>query len=420
MPPCLLAIFIAACKWIVSLRSERTMSEPSTISYRFRSTEALLGKYDELARREIYFASPDELNDPLEGYADVLWHGDAILWTNLLRHYLLVLTQGVTMAALTGAAFNPAFLSAVAESTDEDLPEGPVRETYAEVCSKFFAAELPMRWIATLTERDLALSREELVGFLRLLHPLALHVVLRAFDAAGLPTPLSLIDFTSGFGAMSDQFAVWLRLYDEAPGTRVELHSIEESNFLQIELLRSLGTLANPRKKGWLFLLTDFPRTYVRGIETLLYPEWRTACFVTDPRHASMWGVYADSHKGVCLALRSRQTARDERPCVSTAVPTALMTAMAKDPFSRMSTWHSARFATPMTIHRRTSFEASEASRDPSSTVSGMATGRGRAARGFSMFSPKTILGAGAIGREAPRSCLRSCASGSMKRSTGW
>ncbi|ARS26799.1 hypothetical protein [Sphingomonas sp. KC8] len=65
------------------------MSESSTIFYRFRSTEALLGKYDELARREIYFASPDELNDPLEGYADVLWHGDAILWTSLLRHYLL-------------------------------------------------------------------------------------------------------------------------------------------------------------------------------------------------------------------------------------------------------------------------------------------------------------------------------------------
>jgi len=282
------------------------MSESSTIFYRFRSAEALLGKYDELARREIYFASPDELNDPLEGYADVLWHGDAILWTSLLRHYLLVLTHAVTMAALTGADFNPEFLSAVAESTDEDLPEGPVREIYAEICSKFLAADLPVRWIATLTDRDLAFSREELAGFLLLLHPLTLHVVLRAFDAADMPTPLSSIDFTSGFGAMVDQFSAWLHLYDEAPETRIELHSIAESNFLQMELLRGLGTLADPRKKGWLFLLTDFPGAYVQAIEALLYPEWRTACFVTDPCHASMWGVYADSHKGVCLALRSQ------------------------------------------------------------------------------------------------------------------
>jgi hypothetical protein len=133
-----------------------------------------------------------------------------------------------------------------------------------------------------------------------------LHVVLRAFDAVDLPTPLSRIDFTNGFEAMADQFVAWLRIYDEAPETRVELHWFGESNFLQIDLLRWLGADRDPGKKSWLFLLFEFPKAYVRAIETLLYPEWRTACFVTDPTHASMWGVYADSHKGVCLALRSQ------------------------------------------------------------------------------------------------------------------
>jgi hypothetical protein len=39
--------------------------------------------------QEIYFAPPENLNDPMEGYKDVFWSGDLIAWRNLLRHYLL-------------------------------------------------------------------------------------------------------------------------------------------------------------------------------------------------------------------------------------------------------------------------------------------------------------------------------------------
>ena len=51
--------------------------------YRFRSMEYLLGdKYQELERKTIYFASPDQLNDPMEGFRDIVWSGDKIVWTN--------------------------------------------------------------------------------------------------------------------------------------------------------------------------------------------------------------------------------------------------------------------------------------------------------------------------------------------------
>jgi hypothetical protein len=33
--------------------------------YRFRSTSALLDHYSELEKQEIYFAPPNQLNDPL-------------------------------------------------------------------------------------------------------------------------------------------------------------------------------------------------------------------------------------------------------------------------------------------------------------------------------------------------------------------
>ncbi|HTV26374.1 MAG TPA: hypothetical protein VMF32_01180 [Xanthobacteraceae bacterium] len=36
--------------------------------YRFRPTNAVLDQYEELAKQEIYFSPPEELNDPMEGY----------------------------------------------------------------------------------------------------------------------------------------------------------------------------------------------------------------------------------------------------------------------------------------------------------------------------------------------------------------
>ncbi len=53
--------------------------------YRFRPAYALLDGFHELERQEIHFSTASELNDPMEGYRDVAWQGDA--WRNLFRHY---------------------------------------------------------------------------------------------------------------------------------------------------------------------------------------------------------------------------------------------------------------------------------------------------------------------------------------------
>ena len=55
--------------------------------YRFRTIDGLLGKYKELENQEIYFASPEELNDPMEGLRDVFWKGDEIVWKNFIINY---------------------------------------------------------------------------------------------------------------------------------------------------------------------------------------------------------------------------------------------------------------------------------------------------------------------------------------------
>ena len=70
--------------------------------YRFRPTNALLGDRKELEKQEIYFARPDQLNDPMEGFKDVFWQGDRIVWTNLIKNYLLSLQIAIMMGTSMG------------------------------------------------------------------------------------------------------------------------------------------------------------------------------------------------------------------------------------------------------------------------------------------------------------------------------
>lgn len=73
--------------------------------YRFRPTKALLGGHHELENQEIYFASLPELNDPLEGFKDLFWRGDAIVWKNLFRHYLLCFMQVVQLTVSRNSSY---------------------------------------------------------------------------------------------------------------------------------------------------------------------------------------------------------------------------------------------------------------------------------------------------------------------------
>jgi hypothetical protein len=74
--------------------------------YRFRSIEKLLNEpYQEVESQEIYFSRPDELNDPLEGFKDIFWRGDHIVWRNLFRHYLLNLMLTTSLSEISGKEF---------------------------------------------------------------------------------------------------------------------------------------------------------------------------------------------------------------------------------------------------------------------------------------------------------------------------
>ncbi|MFJ7368264.1 hypothetical protein ACIQVU_02270 [Lysinibacillus sp. NPDC098008] len=68
--------------------------------YRFRTVQNLIGDFQELEKQQIYFAHPEQLNDPMEGMRRYYWQGDEIIWRNLLKHFILCLEHVVTLARL--------------------------------------------------------------------------------------------------------------------------------------------------------------------------------------------------------------------------------------------------------------------------------------------------------------------------------
>lgn len=55
--------------------------------YRYRPIERVVDGNHGLKNQGIYFSATDEFNDPMEGYKDIFWLGDKIVWRNLLKHW---------------------------------------------------------------------------------------------------------------------------------------------------------------------------------------------------------------------------------------------------------------------------------------------------------------------------------------------
>lgn len=76
--------------------------------YRFRSLENLFNQYEdnnaekkikrlgELEEQCIFFPTVQQLNDPMEGYRNLVWKGDKIVWINFIRNFMFLYTDIIT------------------------------------------------------------------------------------------------------------------------------------------------------------------------------------------------------------------------------------------------------------------------------------------------------------------------------------
>ncbi len=283
--------------------------------YRFRSTENLLGEHRELHFQSIYFANPHELNDPTDGYRDIIWRGDAIVWSNLFKHYIYCVNNIYYKYVILPNKGQPTIEPAdIPIDGRWDTPSTPEQDAIFRIVCHAAFGHLGLAGAAQeLQNSNNEVRRDDLQAYLDWLNrdllgllkgvyehysALTHDTTLPPFDPRGLNfpnyqyKPLShLVRILHG-----DQEEPEIDTADLL--NRIVSSSLRAKYYIQDKFGEEVNKLAEK-------VSFDITRDYLDRLPELLIPEWSTACFTTKHNDSTMWSNYADDHKGICLMFQS-------------------------------------------------------------------------------------------------------------------
>jgi len=278
--------------------------------YRYRPIGSLL-QYKELENSEIYFASPHELNDPIEGMMDVVWQGDKVVWRNLLKHYLLCLEQMCCMAMLYKDERDEIkeyiSLDIPIYRRESTLPTEEYKEIFAEIKHKFFSLDIVLQTIDILCYEQRSVRRNELSLALLALQRPALKCIFEVYIARKLHPDNEIIEIFNEPNKTDGYLASYMNMIKSNSNTVEQndmLFSIYKKSMDEIKLLALVNLDEDNIYNKLGFLVHDFTDKYLSNLLELAYPKWYTACFSATCTDATMWANYAGNHRGVCLKFK--------------------------------------------------------------------------------------------------------------------
>lgn len=284
--------------------------------YRFRSTDRLLDKSQELERQVIYFADPAQLNDPMEGLRDMVWSGDPIVWTNLFKHYAYCLHWAYFYIRIGGSpALEPEAIPITAAWNSAPTPQ------FSALFTEVWNAIREELRVPIIVEHLATLGREarrsELLFYLYNTHFRAIGIIRRVHTARNLE-PANHHDNAEGETLLTE--SPFFQILSELDGeTEFAQRLFLVWNLMKDEQSFHHGVSSTPgtpdRSDPASALFWRFPQDYVLLLEKLLWPSWYAACFSKDCSNSSSWGIYGDGHRGVCLIFSAEED-DDERRLV--------------------------------------------------------------------------------------------------------
>ena len=282
--------------------------------YRLRSTNRLIGDTQELEEQSIYFASLVELNDPMEGFRNIYFQGDDIVWRNLFRHYVHCLHRVRILYSIIGedepltGSDIPVYMNFVREQNEKMV------QLFDEILERIDRNDHVKKFLNEVEQIGRKVSVDEVSIYLRIFHLFALEEIQQAFaDRDLLPN--------------YERYPNAARLLDQVNKSITLVNSIERKDVHKVMLevsARVMEGLFLLQKYHWAtssestigtngtFLLFDFTQAYLDRIESLIFPDWFVACFLRKCNNSSTWAKYADSHKGVCLIFETKTEAGRE------------------------------------------------------------------------------------------------------------
>ncbi len=279
--------------------------------YRFRSLNNLIGEnYNELEKQTIYFASPKQLNDPMEGFKNLVFNGDCIVYKNLFKHYLMCLERVSSLYIIAGEKHHkitsdniPIF------NSFDDFPTPMYKELFEKISKEFF--DILGDFIDTIATRTTPIKRDELSSYFDTIHFITLEIIYRNFEEKKFIPKREKIDNIDlkVVNKIKESIKLMEKLLKEKDGIK----KFEALIFIQKQMHDELALINNAQNKFVInfpnknFVLIDFVNIYLESLERLMYPNWYTACFMTESHNSSVWGHYGDSHKGVCLIFETNE-----------------------------------------------------------------------------------------------------------------
>ncbi|CAM4050857.1 DUF2971 domain-containing protein [Rahnella bruchi] len=289
----------------------------SEIYYRFRKIDSLLGVHKELESQTIYFSPPEALNDPMEGYRNLFWDGDVIIWTNLFRHYISCLESVFQEFIVSGESREIKNIDIPVFRCSKDLPTDKYKDLISAITTEFVTNAFVVKLISQIATRTTHIKRDELNIYLSSIHHLALDIVCKHYDElANAPIGLRVDDPEKEVrGIIERGFIekVESNLKSENGDRKIQtLFSATKSVLIQLSLSGFHNNIMDAKKKNRYMVVFSFPDRYITSLEQLMYPDWYTACFMTSSTNSSVWGNYGDNHQGVCMIFHA-----DENSCLT-------------------------------------------------------------------------------------------------------
>jgi hypothetical protein len=263
--------------------------------------------FDELENDYIYFSTTDDLNDPMEGFKDIFWLGDAIVWRNFLKHYTLCLINATFYCFAAADQFDPLFLRNFIFSVPQGLPDTPVRDFYQRVASKLMTEPAGQTFVSLMNDRTTPVRRNELTGYLRAIHGFAVKIIFEDFQERGL---LPLQDQGISLPPSEELTRQAITMMESVTKIKASsqqsqeamfetLFGANEATFAQAMLLAEYKLSDQDKQRPMTFVLGRFPVAYVVALDRLVHRDWYVACFTTSADDHSMWSNYSTASRAL-------------------------------------------------------------------------------------------------------------------------
>ena len=274
--------------------------------YRFRSIDSLIDIHKELENQEIYFAAPYELNDPMEGFQDIFWKGDSIIWHNFIKNYIRSLEHSFGLVFLLQNGRNIDAKEILVLSQPHKLNTLDNLKLVQQIIDRVFRNEFIKNLPDELSKRENAIRRDELLAYIEFIHLFVLEAISDVYVEKKFILRPFLNNNLKAFSALLKKQGNIVGLAEkcetEKPSNSVEnLYAILNRYNQQTKLLMQYNQSNDGVKPNGFFLISEFPAKYLGQLEASIYPDWFSASFLSECTNSAVWGHYGDNHRGVCL-----------------------------------------------------------------------------------------------------------------------